>query len=75
MSQTTLAELIERARTDRDFRDRAKTDLDGTLAAEGLTLSDDELEAARQMQAQAQGMSDEELDELLVGSADVTGHG
>ena len=73
MSQTTLADLIERARTDRDFRDRAKADLDGALKAEGYELSEDELQAARQMHTQAQGMSDEQLDAAL--SADVVGHG
>ena len=68
----TLADLIERARTDHDFRQRALTDLDGTLKSENYDLSEDELAAAREMHRQAQGMSDTELDEAL--AADVIGH-
>ena len=73
MPETTLSDLIERARTDRAFRDRAVADLEGTLAAEDYELSEDELEAAKQLHEQARGMSDEQLDAAL--ADEVSGHG
>ena len=73
MTDTTLTALIDRARTDPDFRQRAMTDLDGTLTAEGYELSEDELAAARVLHGQAQGMSDDDLVSAL--SGDVIGHG
>ena len=72
MAEATLSDLIERARTDRDFRDRTVADLEGTLKAEGYELSEDELAAAREMHRQAQRMSDEELDAAL--TDEVVGH-
>ena len=73
MSAKTLAELVERARTDKEFRTSAVRDLEGTLAANGYSLSDDEMEAVRLFHAQAADLTDEELEQELVG--DVMGHG
>ena len=73
MNDKTLADLVERARTDKDFRTSAVRDLEGTLAANGFSLSDDEMEAVRLFHAQAVELTDEELERELVG--DVMGHG
>jgi hypothetical protein len=47
VAEDRLARLVQRAMTDRSFLERAHTDLEGTLAAEGISLSPDELAAAR----------------------------
>ena len=61
MAQDQLALLVQRAMTDPSFVDRARTDLDGTLAAEGIALDPDELEAARSFQAEVAGLSADEV--------------
>jgi hypothetical protein len=63
-----LANLVDRALTDADFRRRAADDLDGTLEAEGFRLEPDELAAVREFHAQAAGKSDQELEELVAGA-------
>jgi hypothetical protein len=73
MEASRLGELVERARTDKEFRANAVRDLEGTLTANGYELSEDELEAVRLFHARAVELSDEELEEELVG--DVMGHG
>ena len=65
MSDAALMSLVDRAVSDPDFRARAQEDLDGALAQTGLELTDEELQAVRDFQAQAQGMNDDELGELL----------
>ena len=47
MADDQLARLVQRAMTDPSFIERARTDLEGTLAAEGISLSPDEMAAAR----------------------------
>jgi len=73
MDTSNLAELVERARTDDDFRRAAVEDLEGTLAANGYDLSEEEMAAVRLFHAQALELTDEELEQELVG--DVMGHG
>ncbi len=68
MSDAALMSLVDRAVSDPVFRARAQEDLDGALADSGLELSGEELQAVRDVQAQAQGMSDDELGELLESS-------
>jgi hypothetical protein len=72
MSGDVIAGLVEKARTDSEFRSKAVADLDGTLAEYGFELSEEELAAARDLHAQAAGMTDAELEERL--SSDVIGH-
>jgi hypothetical protein len=68
MSDDALMALVDRAISDPDFRARALADLDGTLAQEGIELNSEELEAVRDFQTRAQGLSDNELDDLLATS-------
>ncbi len=68
MASDSLAVLVQRALGDPDFRGRALSDLEGTLAAEGITLEPAELEAVRQLQAQMAGLPREEADSRLVGA-------
>jgi hypothetical protein len=72
MNASILAELVERARTDADFRTSAVTDLEGTLAANGYELSEEEMAAVRTFHAEAAKLSDQQLQEQLAG--DVEGH-
>jgi hypothetical protein len=65
MRDDVLADLVDRAMTDADFRRRAADDLDGTLQAEGFRLEPDELAAVREFHAQVAGKSDEEVDALV----------
>jgi hypothetical protein len=68
MRDDVLADLVDRAMTDADFRRRAVDDLDGTLEAEGFRLEPDELAAVREFHTQAAGKSDQELEELVAGA-------
>jgi hypothetical protein len=43
--------------TDPSFVDRARTDLEGTLAAEGISLGPAEMAAARAFQSELSGLS------------------
>ena len=61
MAQDQLARLVQRAMNDRGFVERAHADLEGTLAAEGISLSPDELEAARSFQSEVAGLSADEV--------------
>jgi hypothetical protein len=66
MRDDVLANLVDRAMTDADFRRRAADDLDGTLEAEGFRLEPDELAAVREFHTQAAGKSDQELESAIV---------
>ena len=66
MAGDVLTELVDRAASDPEFRRRALDDLEGTLAAEGYALSDEELAAVRDLHAQAAGLPDDEIDRQLV---------
>jgi hypothetical protein len=56
-----LARLVQRAMTDPSFIERSQADFEGTLAAEGINLSPDELAAARSFQAEVAGLSSDEV--------------
>jgi hypothetical protein len=47
--------------TDPDFVRRAQTDLDGTLAAEGISLSADEMAAVREFHGEIAGLSADDV--------------
>jgi hypothetical protein len=47
--------------TDPTFVQRAQTDLDGTLAAEGIVLNQDEMAAVREFHAEIAGLSTDEV--------------
>jgi hypothetical protein len=57
MARDPLALLVQRVMTDPSFVDRARTDLEGTLAAEGISLGPSELAAARAFQSELAGLS------------------
>jgi hypothetical protein len=61
MAEDPLAVLVQRAMTDPSFVERARTDLEGTLAAEGISLGPEELAAARSFQAEIAGLSADEV--------------
>jgi hypothetical protein len=65
MRDEILADLVDRAMTDSEFRRSAITDLEGTLAASGYNLQQDELEAVREFHDQVAGKSEAEVEELL----------
>jgi hypothetical protein len=64
-----LSLLVQRAMTDPGFVTRAQKDLDGTLAAEGISLSPDEMTAARQFQSEIAGLSQDEVQGRLSDAA------
>ena len=72
MATNDLARLVERAKTDTDFIARAQRDLDGTLAAEGFTLSSEEMEAVRAAHAELASFSPAEVQVRL--APDVQGY-
>ena len=65
MSDAALMSLVDRAVSDPVFRARVQEDLDGALTDAGLELTDDERQAVCDFQAQAQGIGEQQLDELL----------
>ena len=73
MANDQLSRLVERSMNDPDFVRRAQTDLDGTLAAEGIRLSPDELAAARSFQAEVAGLSADEVSARMAAASDEQG--
>jgi hypothetical protein len=65
MATDQLAQLVERAMNDPEFISRAQTDLEATLAAEGISLDPDELAAVRQFQTEFAGLSEEDIQSRL----------
>ncbi len=65
MSTDHLALLVERSMNDPEFVLRAQTDLEGTLAAEGISLDPDEMTAVREFQTEFAGLSEEEIQSRL----------
>ncbi len=61
MATDQLSMLMDRAMNDPSFVTRAQADLEGTLAAEGITLDADELAAVREFQSQTVGLSPDEI--------------
>jgi hypothetical protein len=64
-----LVDLVDRARTDPEFKRKARIDLDGTLSEYGYELTREELAAAKEFHRRTQGMSDAELNRALAGPA------
>jgi hypothetical protein len=64
-----LVDLVDRARTDPEFKRKARMDLDGTLSEYGYELTREELAAAKEFHRRTQGMSDAELNQALAGPA------
>lgn len=60
-----LVDLVDRARTDPEFKRKARMDLDGTLSEYGYELTREELAAAKEFHRRTQGMSDAELNRAL----------
>ena len=73
MRPELMTELVQKAKTDPEFRAGAVHDLEGTLQAYGFELTADELDLAREFRRNASTLSDAELEEQL--SGDVAGHG
>jgi hypothetical protein len=69
VDEDQLARLVQRGMTDPSFVERAQTDLDGTLAAEGISLGPEELAAARSYQAEVAGLSADEVRERLASAS------
>jgi Ribosomally synthesized peptide prototyped by Frankia Franean1_4349. len=69
MRDEVLMDLVDRALSDEEFRSRAKDDPEGTLAAYGYELTDEELGAVKEFQSQVAGLSDEELEQALASGA------
>jgi hypothetical protein len=65
MAVDQLSQLVQRGMTDPSFVQRAQTDLDGTLAAEGIVLSPDEMTAVREFHTEIAGLSPEEVQARL----------
>jgi predicted phosphoribosyltransferase len=61
MAVDQLSQLVQRGMTDPSFVQRAQTDLDGTLAAEGIVLSPDEMAAVREFHTEIAGLSPDEV--------------
>ena len=61
MAVDQLSQLVQRGMTDPTFVQRAQTDLDGTLAAEGIVLSPDEMAAVREFHTEIAGLSPDEV--------------
>ncbi len=69
MRDEVLMQLVDRAMSDEDFRNRARQDPEGTLRAEGFDLDDEEMAAVKQFQAETSGLSDDELNQAIAGGA------
>jgi hypothetical protein len=68
-----LMGLVYRARTDPEFKRRARRDLEGALWEYRYQLTEEELRACRQFHADTQHLTNEELDQRLAGLADPIG--
>jgi hypothetical protein len=69
MRDDVLMQLVDKAINDPDFRVQAQSNLEGTLKAHNIELTDDELAAVKEFQSQATGMSEQELDQMLAGNS------
>jgi hypothetical protein len=69
MRDDVLMDLVDKAINDPAFRVQAQSNLEATLAAHNIELTDDELAAVKEFQAQAAGMSEQELDQMLTGNS------
>ncbi len=64
-----LMDLVDLARTDPEFKRKARADLEGALHEYGYELTGDELAAVMEFHRRTRGMSDEELNRTLAGPA------
>lgn len=69
MAQDQLAALVQRSMTDRAFMERARADLEGTLTAEGISLSPEDLAAVRGFHAEVAGLSAPEVEARLANAS------
>lgn len=65
MNDQLLMEIVDKARTDDQFRSKAILDPDGTLEEYGYEPGPEELEAIRAFHSEHAGKSPDELAELL----------
>ncbi len=64
-----LMDLVNRVRTDPEFKRKARADLEGTLSEYGYELTSEELAAAKEFHQRTQGMSDAQFMQTLAGPA------
>ena len=64
-----LMDLVNRVRTDPEFKRRARADLEGTLSEYGYELTGEELAAAKEFHRRTQGMSDAQFIQAVAGPA------
>ena len=64
-----LMDLVDLARTNPDFKRRARVDLEGALNEYGYELTGEELAAVKEFHRRTRGMSDAELSLALARSA------
>ena len=64
-----LMDLVDLARTNPDFKRRARVDLEGTLTEYGFELTGEELAAVKEFHRRTLWMSDAELSRALARSA------
>jgi hypothetical protein len=64
-----LMDLVDLARTNPDFKRKARVDLEGTLNEYGYELTGEELAAVKEFHRRTRGMSDAELSRALARSA------
>ena len=64
-----LVGLVNRLRTDPEFKRRARTDLEGTLSEYGYELTREELSAAKEFHRRTREMSDAQFIKALAGPA------
>ena len=57
-----LMDLVDLARTDSEFKRKARADLEGTLNEYGYELTGDELAAVKEFHRRTRGMTDAALD-------------
>ena len=62
-------ELVDLARTNPDFKRRARADLEGALSEYGYELTEEELAAVKEFNGRSRGMSDVELSRARARSA------
>lgn len=65
MDDDVLRNLVNQARTDPEFKRKARADLEGTLNEYGYELNEEELAAAREFHRQTQRMDDAQLNREL----------
>ena len=62
-----LMQLVDRAMSDAEFRERARRDPETTLRDNGFDLTDEELAAVIEFQRETDGLSDDDLQAAISG--------